>query len=59
MSVANTGRRRFLSFCTGVLAAGVGLLAALPAVAYLCGPLTDSSLTGATLTRPAVAQHGQ
>ncbi len=43
MSATNATRRRFLSFCTGVLTAGIGLLIAIPAVAYCFAPLRRKS----------------
>jgi Rieske Fe-S protein len=39
MSIPDTGRRRFLSFCTTMLMTIIGLAVAVPAVAYLLGPL--------------------
>jgi Rieske Fe-S protein len=43
--MSNTGesRRGFVDFCTGGLLALLGLLVAVPAVAYLCAPLRRRS----------------
>src|SRR5579864_4048061 len=43
MSAANATRRRFLSFCTSLLTAGIGLLIAIPAIAYCFAPLRRKS----------------
>jgi Rieske Fe-S protein len=39
MASNGTGRRRFLSWCTDLLLAALGLLVAVPALIYFCAPL--------------------
>jgi Rieske Fe-S protein len=39
MSEANDHRRRFMTYCTEILLAGLSLLVAIPAIGYLLAPL--------------------
>jgi Rieske Fe-S protein len=59
LAMANTGtnRRRFLNFFTGMVMAVIGLLVAVPAVAYFFGPLRRES--GAEEAGPAFQDAGR